>query len=138
MIVPLMQAIDETARLITSLEFTHDQDPDIDRGPIDSALNEAVAVCLRDSAEAMRTGAVAPNPAKLDEQREVHADLIAEWCRQQLAAGNSDQVRPGSSRPPTFEPFPDRRVDGDLRPRCDGSEVACVAPEAWRRCSGTS
>ncbi len=91
----LMQAIDETARLITSLEFTHDQDPDIDRGPIDSALNEAVAVCLRDSAEAMRTGAVAPNPAKLDEQREVHADLIAEWCRQQLAAGNSDQVRPG-------------------------------------------
>jgi hypothetical protein len=118
-----MQAIDETARLITSLEFTHDQDPDIDRGPIDSALNEAVAVCLRDSAEAMRTGAVTNQ--QLDEQREVTGP-IAEWCRR-FRCGELYQVRPGrvvltaNIQPPVVAIYVTVRW----------IEVACVAL-AWR------
>lgn len=89
----LMQAIEETGRLLTTLEFTHDQEPEL--GPIDADLNAAIVTALEQSARALRTGDVVPNPSALDAQREVHADQLAQWCNHKFDAGLSQKVRPG-------------------------------------------
>lgn len=89
----LMQAIEETGRLLTTLEFTHDQLPDL--GPTDADLNAAIVTALEQCAEALRSGDVVPNPAALDAQREAHAEQLAKWCNDKFAAGQSQQVRPG-------------------------------------------
>lgn len=89
----LMQAIDETRRLITTLEFTHAYEPEL--GPIDAQLSAAIVVALKESAEALRAGDVIPDPAKLDAQRAAHAQALAAWCQSTLNAGLSAKVRPG-------------------------------------------
>ena len=89
----LMQAIDETRRLITTLEFTHDQEPEL--GPIDARLNVAMVTSLRESAQALRTGDVIPNPSALDAKREQHAEQLAQWCGRTLGSGQAQKVRVG-------------------------------------------
>ncbi len=89
----VMQAIDETGRLITTLEFTHDYEPEL--GLIDAALNAAMVSTLRDCARALQTGDVIPDLAGLDAQRALHEEALAQWCNRTLRAGQSQKVRPG-------------------------------------------
>jgi len=88
-----MQAIDEAGRLITTLEFTHDFEPEL--APIDAALNAGIVAALQESAQALRTGDVIPHPEQLDAQRAIHAQALAAWCGSTLSAGLSAKVRPG-------------------------------------------
>lgn len=88
----LMQAIEESGRLVATLGFTHDQDAVL--GPIDAELSHGITGALRDSAEGLRTGNVEPKPAVLDAEREAHAERLADWCNQRLAEGNPERVRP--------------------------------------------